>query len=212
MHTDAVQAAGNLVVDLPMSGAHMLTLSAHKLYGPKGIGVLVMDRALDLEPLVHGGGQETGLRGGTENLAGIVGFGRAAELALARREMDTERLLVLRERLQSGLAAREGVVIFAADAPRLPNTVQCALPGLDGEALVLELDRRGYAVSSGSACHSGRGEPSHVLLAMGVDPVLARSAIRISLGRTSTEADVDGLLAALDDIRQHGWPAAGVSW
>ena len=212
LHTDAVQAAGKLEIDFRAAGVQLMTLSAHKLYGPKGVGALIMDRALDLEPLVHGGGQEQGRRGGTEGVAGIVGFGHAAALARARRARDSARQQSLRERLEAGLAAREGVTLFGRDAARLPNTVQCAVAGLDGEALVLELDQRGFAVSSGSACHSRSGQPSHVLLAMGVEAVLARCAIRISLGRENTAADVDGFLAALDDIRQRAWPAAGVSW
>lgn len=212
VHTDAVQAVGSLEVDFRRSGVLLMTLSAHKLYGPKGVGALIVDRALDLEPLIHGGGQEQGLRGGTEGLAGIVGFGCAARLARGRRDADAAHLRPLRERLEAGLTQRDDVTIFAREAERLPNTVQCAVPGLDGEALVLELDKRGFAVSSGSACHSRSGQPSHVLLAMGVDPALARSAIRVSLGRDNSEADVDGLLSALDDIRQHAWPAAGVSW
>ena len=179
-HTDAVQAAGKLAVDFAASGAHLMSLSAHKLYGPKGIGALILDKALDMEPLLHGGGQEKGRRGGTENLPAIVGFGMAAELA--RVELDTRRrhLLDLRERLESRIARDlPQAVIFAEMAERLPNTVFLAVPGVEGQTLIMALDQQGIAVSSGSACGSEHTEPSGVLKAMGVDNDLALGAIRI---------------------------------
>lgn len=196
-HCDAVQAAGKLPLDFRATGAQLLTLSAHKLYGPKGVGALIFDRRLEIEPLVAGGGQEQGLRCGTENLPGIVGFGRAAELAVEERDMRAARARSLRERLEAGLAGLPGIRIFARAAERLPNTVQLAMPGLEGETVQMGLDRQGIAVSTGSACHSGTGEPSHVLLAMGVPPELARGAIRVSFGAGNTEADVDRLLEGL---------------
>ena len=200
LHCDAVQAAGKLPVDFTSLGAHLLTLSSHKIHGPKGAGALVIDKTVDLEPLLEGGGQERGLRSGTENVAAIVGFGKAAELALAGMETRRAHLLALRHRLESGLAGLPGSRIFAQNAPRLPNTVQFSLSGMDGEALLMALDRKGFAVSSGSACASGAGEPSPVLLAMGVDAETAKSAIRASLGKDNTEAEVDTFLAALRTI------------
>ena len=208
MHTDAVQAAGKIPVDFAASGAHLMTLSAHKIYGPKGIGALVADRAVDLVPILEGGGQERGLRGGTENVAGIVGFGAAAELARRELEIHRARLQDLRDALERMLAARPDVVVFGAGAERLPNTVQFALAGIAGETLLLELDRCGVAVSSGSACHSERPEPSHVLGAMGVPRDLAYGAIRVSLGHESTAEDLDALLRALDRARAR-LPGAG---
>ncbi len=199
LHCDAVQAVGKIVVDFAACGAHFLTLSSHKIYGPKGVGALVADRSLALPPLLDGGGQERELRGGTENVAGIVGFGRAAELARLELEARVSHLLGLRERLESGLRNMGGVRLFSAEADRLPNTLQFGLAGIEGEALVMALDRRGIAVSSGSACASGAGEPSPVLLAMGIDPGVAKTAIRVSLGKDNTAADIDALLAALKD-------------
>ncbi len=201
MHTDAVQAAGKIPVDFAAGGVHLMTLSAHKIYGPKGVGALVADRAVDLVPILEGGGQERGLRGGTENVAGIVGFGAAADLARRELEEHRARLRELRDALERMLAARPDVVVFGAGAERLPNTVQFALSGIAGETLLLELDRYGVAVSSGSACHSERAEPSHVLGAMGVARELAYGAIRVSLGHESTAADLDALLRALDRAR-----------
>ncbi len=196
-HTDAVQAAGRLALDFEQLGVQMLSLSAHKLYGPKGVGALVLDRALGLEPLLYGGGQEQGLRGGTENVIGIVGFGAAAELARQEREARQAHLADLRRRLEAGLRRLPGVTIFAAGARRLANTVQFGVAGIDGEMLVMALDRHRIAVSSGSACASGGGRPSHVLLAMGVEAGLAKSAVRVSLGKDNTAEEVDAFLTAL---------------
>lgn len=197
-HTDAIQAAGKLPLDFAASGAHLMSLSAHKFYGPKGAGALVVDKSLELMPLHLGGGQERGLRAGTENIAAIVGFGVAAELAVQGLENCAVQITALRDRLQAGLQCYPQVTVFAATAERLPNTLQLAVAGLDGETLLMRLDKAGIAVSSGSACSSGKTEPSHVLMAMGIDAELARGAIRISLGRETTGADVDALLAAFD--------------
>lgn len=202
-HTDAVQAIGRVAVDFKALGVQMMSLSSHKIYGPKGVGALIVDRSLALQPLFYGGGQEYGLRAGTENVAGIVGFGKAAELAAAELEAWAEHVCVLRERLEAGLAELPGVVIFGRGAQRLPNTVFMGLPGIDGETLVMALDQKKIAVASGSACGSGGGRPSHVLLAMGVEETLAKSAIRISLGKDNTEADVVQFLSALTEIA-HG--------
>jgi len=197
LHSDAAQAAGKIELDFRRSGVHLMSLSAHKLYGPQGAGALVLDKSVELEPLLHGGGQEGSLRSGTENLAAIVGFGAAAEIARRQLAARRERLTALRAYLEERLRELPQVVLFAELAPRLPNTVCLGVPGLDGEALVMNLDRRGLALSSGSSCASASSEPSHVLLAMGVVPELARCAIRISLGEGNTETDIDVLIAAL---------------
>lgn len=198
LHSDAVQAAGKLEVDFSLVDA--LSLSAHKLYGPKGVGALVVRKGFPLEPLLVGGGQEEGRRSGTENVAGIVGFGRAAEMARGELSERSKRLLALRRRLEVGLK-RLGTTIFAEETPRLPNTVQFALEGIDGETLVMALDKRGFAVSSGSACKSGRAT-SHVLEAMGVTREVALGAVRVSLGKENTEEEVDRFLSALAEIRE----------
>lgn len=201
LHVDAVQAAGKITVDVNELDCDLLSLSAHKIYGPKGAGALVVRSHVELHPVQHGGAQERGLRGGTENVASIVGFGAAAELARAELDARAQHALALRERLEAGLRARADALIFAREAPqRLPNTLQFRVHGWDGEALLMALDRKGYAVSSGSACASGSGEPSHVLLALGHDRVTAKGAIRVSVGKDNTADDVDGFLAALHAI------------
>ena len=197
MHTDAVQAAGRIPVDFVELGVNLMTLSAHKLNGPRGVGALIVDKRVDLRPQLTGGGQEQGLRGGTEDLAGVIGFGKAAELAHSELAVRARQLQALREQMEAGLKCIAGIRIFAAGAERLPNTVQIGVEGHAGEMLVMALDRHGIAVSSGSACHSGSGKPSHVLLAMGVDAAMARSAVRISLGMDNTAEDVRALLTAL---------------
>lgn len=200
-HTDAVQALGKVPVDFRALGVGALTLSAHKIGGPLGAGALIVDKRLELAPLVAGGGQERGLRSGTENVAAIVGFGVACELAAARLADEGMRLAGLRDRLEAALVAG-GMQIFSAGAPRLPNTVFFAAPGFDGETLVAKLDRAGYACASGSACSSANPEPSHTLLAMGVEPDLARAALRVSLGRDTRIADVDGFIASFTGLVQ----------
>ena len=194
MHTDAIQAVGKLPVSFPDSGAQLMSLSAHKIYGPQGVGALVFDKSLELMPLQYGGGQERGYRAGTENIAGIVGFGVAAELALQRLDEDSKRLRALREVLERSLKRFPQVTVFAQQASRLPNTVQIAVAGIDGETLLMQLDRAGIGVSSGSACSSGNNEPSHVLTAMGIEASVARSAIRLSMGRDTTQQDIDAVL------------------
>lgn len=198
-HTDAVQALGKIPVNfraLNAAGVHAMTLSAHKLGGPKGAGALILDKRIDLAPLIDGGGQERGLRSGTENIAAIVGFGIACEEAVQALAENADRLGSLREELERGLVAL-GAVIFSRSAARLPNTVYFALPGIDGETLVARLDRAGYAVASGAACSSANPEPSHVLLAMGVAPELARGAVRVSLGAQNSATEVAGFLQTL---------------
>lgn len=197
MHTDAVQAAGKIAVDFEASGAQLMSLSAHKIYGPKGVGALIVDKAVDMLPLMHGGGHEKGRRAGTENVAGIVGFGAAAVLAKEQLAEYELRLSKLCQRLESGLRVLGNVEVFASEARRLPNTVCFGVAGVDGETLVLNLDKAGMAVSSGSACASGSDEPSPVLRAMQVPHEYARGALRVSLGRGNTEADVDEFVTLL---------------
>lgn len=193
-HTDAVQALGKIPVDFRSLGVHAMTLSAHKIGGPLGAGALVLDKRVELAPLVAGGGQERGLRSGTENVAAIVGFGVACEIASGRQSGESSRLARMRDRLESGLAT-DGMRIFSANAPRLPNTVFFACENLDGETLVARLDRAGFACASGSACSSANPEPSHTLLSMGIDRELARGAVRVSLGRDTVDDDITRFLS-----------------
>ena len=186
VHTDAVQALGKIPVSFKQLGVHLMSLSSHKIYGPKGCGALVFEKGIEIKPVFLGGGQEQELRAGTENVAAIVGFGKAAELAKAELAKRSEQLLALRELLEEGLTTIPGLTIFARQADRLPNTVQFGIPGIDGEMLLMKLDQKGIAVSSGSACASGGSIPSPVLIAMGVEAGLAKSAIRISLGLANT--------------------------
>lgn len=188
-HTDAVQALGKIELDFRALGVHAMTLSAHKLGGPLGAGALVVDKRVELSPLIAGGGQERGLRSGTENVAAIVGFGVACERAVSRRAEEAVRLAALRDEVQAALVEL-GASVFSAGASRLPNTVFFAVRDIDGETLVGKLDRAGFAVASGSACSSANPEPSHTLLAMGVAPEVARGAVRISLGRDTGTDDV----------------------
>lgn len=213
LHTDAVQAVGKVPVDFPASGVHLMSLSAHKLYGPKGIGALVLDRAVRIAPLLHGGGQEQGLRGGTENLAAIVGFGCAAELARAELEIRRQRLKNLVGYLGMRFAAElPDIRVFGEGAPRLPNTLFFALPGIEGQTLVQALDRKGIAASSGSACGSAHNEPSVVLKAMGIDPDLARCAVRVSLGKDNDSGDIDALVQALKEQAHALKNMAALAW
>lgn len=196
-HCDAVQAVGKFPVSFDDLGVQLMSLSGHKIYGPKGVGALVLDKSVDIKPIVQGGGQESNLRPGTENVAAIVGFGAAAELAVLELEARREHMQKLIDQLDTGLAAMPTVQVFANGELRLPNTRQFSMRGWEGEALLMELDRRGIAVSSGSACHSGTGEPSHVLMAMGIERDIAYGAIRVSVGQYNNEADIDTLLSAL---------------
>ena len=200
MHTDAVQALGKIDVDFAALNVHAMTLSAHKLYGPKGVGALVLDKRIELKPLISGGGHEQGLRSGTENVPGIVGFGAACELAAGRMRELAPRLAGMRDQLERGLRAK-GAVIFGAAAARVPNTSYFAFPGIEGETLVIELDNAGFAVASGAACSSTSTEPSATLLAMGVAPEVARGAVRLSLGKSNTPAEVAAFVGALDGVR-----------
>lgn len=211
VHTDAVQAAGKVPLSFAECGAQLMTLSSHKIYGPKGAGALVIEPGTELEPLLHGGGQEHGRRGGTENVAALVGFGAAAELARAELEARRAHVQRLRDRLEARLAGVAGLRIFGARAPRLPNTVQFAVPPFHSATLLGLLDKKGFAVSSGSACASGTDEPSPVLLAMGVPPEVALCAIRVSFGRDNTAAQVDDFAAALRAVLADVMPAMGAA-
>jgi cysteine desulfurase len=199
VHVDAVQAAGRIGCDIGALGADLLTLSAHKIGGPKGVGALVRSReAIHLpEPLIRGGGQERGVRAGTENVAGIAAFGAAAAAATRGMAQEAVTMLALRDALEAGLRAiTPQAVIFGNAAERLPNTTLFSVPGMKAETAVIAFDLEGMAVSSGAACSSGKVQPSHVLAAMGVLPSLVRGAVRVSLGWTTTEADVDRFLNA----------------
>ncbi|GAB4254194.1 MAG: cysteine desulfurase family protein [Methylomicrobium sp.] len=199
VHTDAVQAAGKIPVAFERLNVQMMSLSGHKIYGPKGSGALIVEKGFDLDPLLLGGGQEKGYRAGTENVAAIVGFGKAAELALSELTARRQKMFDLSVALEQGLTEL-GAVIFGREAERLPNTVQFGFDGVDGEMLLMQLDRQGFAVSSGSACASGGGMPSPVLVAMGVEAGLAKSAIRVSFGQFNTEADVVRFLQCIKPL------------
>lgn len=199
-HTDAVQAAGRIGLDLGALGADMLSLSAHKIGGPKGVGALVIREGMTVEPLIRGGGQERRRRAGTENVPGIVGIGVAAELVAADLA-DMRRLEALRDELEARvLALAPDAKVMSARVPRLANTSCIAVPGAKAETLVIGLDLAGIAVSSGSACSSGKVEASHVLAAMGVSPEIAQSAIRVSLGFGTQRDDIEAFLKAFGEL------------
>jgi cysteine desulfurase len=199
-HTDASQAVGKIAVNFAQLGVDMMTVSAHKMYGPQGVGALIVDRAVNLYPVQQGGGQEHGLRGGTENIAGIVGFGVAAELLTKSLSAAAKQVSAMRDELIQALTELPQVTLFAIEAERLPNTVQFSISGFDGEALLMQLDRKGIAVSSGSACHSGQSDPSHVLMAMGVESRVAKNAIRVSFGKDNQAEDIAIFMHALKNI------------
>ena len=200
-HTDAVQAVGKILVNVDELGVDLMSMSAHKIYGPKGIGALYMRRGTKVEPLVRGGHHERNRRGGTENVPGIVGFGKAIEIAAADMEEEGKRLWNLTEKLKTGLQDQlEYVYANSHPTQRLPNTMNISFEFLEGESIVLNLDMKGIAVSTGSACTSGSLEPSHVLMALGLSPAAAQGAIRFSLGRDNTESDVNYVLEELPPI------------
>ena len=197
LHVDAVQAFGKIPIAMSDLRADLLTLSAHKIGGPQGVGALVLgERARSLAPMLRGGGQELGRRAGTENVPGIAGFGAAATAAMAGRDADMPRIAAMRERLEAGLRQTPGLTVFSVNAPRLPTTTLFTAPGLRAETALIAFDLAGIAVSSGSACSSGKVQPSHVLGAMGFPPGIAKGAIRLSIGWTTTEADIDRCLEA----------------
>jgi cysteine desulfurase len=197
LHVDAIQAFGKIPLDINTMKADLVTLSAHKIGGPKGVGAVVLaDGLVGFEPLLRGGGQELGRRAGTENVAGIAGFGAAVKVAMAALENDALRLEGLRNRLENGLRQIPGAIVFSDDVARLANTTLFTVPGLKAETAVIGFDLAGIAVSSGSACSSGKVQPSHVLEAMGFGPKLAQGAVRLSLGWSTSEAEIDRCLEA----------------
>jgi cysteine desulfurase len=197
LHVDAIQALGKIPLDISELGADLVSLSAHKIGGPKGIGAVVAAEGIEgMEPLLRGGGQERGHRAGTENVVGIAGFGAAVVTVVGALGGDTTRLEALRNRLERGLKQTSGTIIFSEKVPRLRNTTLFTVPGLRAETAVIGFDLAGIAVSSGSACSSGKVQPSHVLEAMGFGPKIAQGAVRLSLGWSTSEADIDRCLEA----------------
>lgn len=197
LHVDAIQAFGRIPFDLKDMGADLVTVSAHKIGGPKGVGALVLAEGLaGFDPLLRGGGQERGHRAGTENVSGIAGFGAAVTAAMDTLEGEAIRLKSLRNRLESGLRQTPRVLVFSDDVERLPNTTLFTVPGLRAETAVIGFDLAGIAVSSGSACSSGKVQPSHVLEAMGFGLQLAQGAVRLSLGWSTSDKDIDHCLKA----------------
>jgi cysteine desulfurase len=214
-HIDAVQGAGKIKIDVRQFGCHLCSISAHKMYGPKGVGALYVRRATPIDSLIVGGSHERKRRAGTESVAGIVGLGKAAELAMEHLENgNMEAFAGLRDRLEAGILEIPGTRVNGAGAPRVPNTTNISFEQVEGEALVIALDLKGIAVSGGSACHSGSTEPSHVLMAMGLDKRLAWASLRFSLLRTARAEDVDQVLSvvpqAVEQIRAIA-PKAAIS-
>lgn len=197
VHTDAVQALGKVAVDFTALGVHAMTLSSHKIGGPLGAGALVLDKRVDIQPLLLGGGQEKGLRSGTENIAAIVGFGAACAIAQQQLAAYQTHTALLRNQLEAGLHQLKATVFGAESTQRLSNTSFFAIPHIEGETLVTALDKAGFAVASGSACSSDSTEPSHVLLAMGVDEELARGAVRVSVSAHNTAQQIEAFLTTL---------------
>lgn len=200
-HTDAVQTVGRIPVNVDDLGIDLLAMSAHKLYGPKGVGALYIRKGTKLTPFMNGGEQEQGRRAGTENVPAIVGFGKATEIANQDMDMEGKRLISLRDTLINGLISQiEHIRLNGHPTRRLPNNVNVSVESVEGESMLLNLDLEGVAASSGSACSSGSLEPSYVLLAMGLSHELAHGSLRFSLGRESTEADISRVLVVLPRI------------
>ncbi len=200
-HTDAVQSAGKLPVDVEAMHADLLSLSGHKIYGPKGVGAIYIRKGVEIEPTAHGGHHENDVRSGTENTAGIIGIGKAAELAAEEREREYRNLSGMRDNLEERIREEiEGARVNGHPKWRLPGTLNASFPGAEGESLIMSLDLAGIAVSTGSACTSGAIEPSHVLLALGRDPRTALGSVRFSFGRDNTMRDVDCVMSRLPGI------------
>jgi cysteine desulfurase len=197
LHVDAIQGFGKISIDMRALGADLLTLSAHKIGGPKGVGALILSEGLTaIQPLLRGGGQESSRRAGTENVAAIAGFGAAATAAMANLPVEADRIQALRQRLDNGLRQTPNIIIFSETIRRLPNTTLFTVPGLRAETAVIGFDLAGIAASSGSACSSGKVQPSHVLKAMGFDIEIAQGAVRLSMGWSTRDADVELCLEA----------------
>ena len=204
MHSDGVQAAGKIPVDVRQLGVDFYAISGHKIQGPKGVGALYVRKGAALKPILYGGHHERDRRAGTENVPGATGFGRAAAWVAENLETEGPRLASLRDRLEQSILARvPGVHINAATAPRIPNTSSISFDGIEGEAMVIALDLKGFAVSSGAACSSGAVEPSHVLLAIGLSRAQARGSLRFSLGRYNTPEQIDALVEAVAQAASH---------
>ena len=200
-HTDAVQALGKVAIDVSRLGVDMLSLSAHKIYGPKGIGALYIKKGVKLTPLLHGGHHEKNRRAGTENVSGIAGFGKAAALAAVNMKEEAARIRLLRDRLQNGIMKNiKYTYLNGHPENRLCNTLNISFEYLEGESIILNLDMEGVGVSTGSACTSGSLEPSHVLTAMGIDAVRTQGSIRFSLGKGNTQEDIDYVVKVLPPI------------
>ncbi len=217
-HTDAVQAAGKITIDVNQIGCDLLTISGHKLHGPQGVGALYVRKGTQLEPMLYGGSHERSRRAGTENVPGIVGLGKAVELARAGLERgDDLKMAAARDHLERELLEIEATGLNGEGAPRVPNTTNIYFDGIEGEALVIALDLKGLAVSTGAACSSGAIEPSHVLTAMGQRPDRAKASIRFSLGKQNTSEDVDLALGLIPEtvgrLRELSpvWPKSAVS-
>lgn len=201
LHTDAVQAFGKVPIDLEAINADLCSLSGHKIGAPKGIGALIVRNRKIVEAIIHGGGQQFGIRPGTENVAGAVAMGRAAQIARAELDSHVARIGTLRDRLASALqAAVDDIHINAAESPRAPHVLSVCVHGTDAESLLMHLDLAGICCSGGSACSTGAIEPSHVLMAMGVDRPMALATIRFSMGHETTDADIDRVIAAFPAI------------
>jgi len=191
-HTDAVQGVGKIPVDVEKLGVDLLAISAHKFYGPKGVGALYVRRGTKIEPVYTGGGHERGMRSGTENVPAIVGLGEAARISGEELSEEMAKLRALRDKLEDGVLEKIGdVVILGRDANRVPNTSSILVKGIEGEAVTLNMSVKGFGLSSGSACSSDEPGPSHVITAMGVDPIYAQGSVRVSLGIANTEEDVE---------------------
>jgi cysteine desulfurase len=201
MHTDAIQTLGKIEWDAADLGVDAASFSAHKIYGPKGVGALYLKRGTPFEPLLMGGGQESKKRSGTQNVAGIVGFTKALEVMIAERPTEAPRLMALRDRVIDGVLSMENSLLNGArDVPRLPHIANLVLKGVEGESMLLQLDNKGISVSTGSACSSGSLEPSHVLLSIGCPAEIAHGSVRVTVGRFTTERDVDYFLEVLPPI------------
>ncbi len=204
-HTDAVQAVGKIPLDVKRIPLHLLSFSAHKIYGPKGVGALYVKRGTRINPILFGGHQEGGKRVGTESLANIVGFGKACELARRRLSADAAAIGVLKDELENRLRKIDGVIIHGIEAPRLAGTTNASFPGIEGETLLKAMDLQGISISTGSACNSRSKASSHVLAAMGIPEDLAQSAIRFSIGRTNTRDDIQDAVEVLIAVLNRLW-------
>ncbi|UCG36738.1 MAG: cysteine desulfurase [Candidatus Bathyarchaeota archaeon] len=200
LHTDAVQSFGRLPIDVKHIGIDLMTINAHKLYGPKGVGALYITKNCKIQPLIHGGGHEFGLRSGTENIPGVVGFAKAVELREEEMEHEAECLTFLRDKLMRGVLEIEESYLTGHPTKRLPNNASFRFSYIEGEAVVLDLDIEGIAASSGSACSSKTGEPSHVLMALGLKPDEARGSLRLSLGKYNTLEEIEYIIQTLPKV------------